>query len=128
MRVLRLSGILLFLWAVCAGVTPAFAQAGDELRWRCSYDSVPAPLVACRPVQWPGPEALPVSLSGTLDRLPPLVKRIRMAPETLADERIVIPLYAPPIDMRFVARLARAVMCGSRPACEVDFSETPEED
>jgi hypothetical protein len=113
---------------VSAFAAAAHAQTGDKLLWRCWYDDAPASHIACRLVQWPAPDAQPALLPVAVDRLPSMVRLIRTAPETLADERIVIPLYSPPIDMRFVARLARAVMCGSRTACEVDFSEEPRED
>jgi hypothetical protein len=127
MRITRsIAALVVSLQALAAA--PGWAQTGDELRWRCAYDTVPGPGVACRLAQWPAPDSQAASLPDALDRLPPIMKRIRSAPETLADERIVIPLYAPPVDMRFVARLARAVMCGSRADCAVEFSSEPVED
>jgi hypothetical protein len=110
-----------------ATAVPAGAQTGDELRWRCAYDAAPGPRIVCRLARWPEADAQSASFPEAMDPMPPLMTRIRKAPETLADERIVIPLHAPPVDMRFVARLARAVMCGSRTDCAVDFSSEPAE-
>jgi hypothetical protein len=126
MRVKYLLAVLTVAAAAAAGAS--HAQTGDQLRWRCWYDAAPAPRVACRLLQWPVAQPQPVSAYDATDRLPPVVRRIRKAPETLADERLVIPLYGPPVEMRFVERLAHAVMCGGRTDCAVDFSAEPRED
>src|SRR3954469_1043319 len=123
--VIRITGRLAVVLFSLAAAATARAQTGDELRWRCAYDAVPGPRVACRLVQWPASVAQPAETTGPL---PPMLTRIRKAPETLVDERIVIPLHAPPVDMRFVARLAHAVMCGARTDCDVQFSPTPDDD
>ncbi len=118
-------------WFVALSLALAAAAANaapDELLWRCAYDAAPGPRVACRLVHWPevDPQAYwPKTID---DDRTPMLARIRKAPETLADERIVIPLYTPPVDMPFVAQLARAVMCGSRADCAVEFSSSPTED
>jgi hypothetical protein len=119
---------LIVALASLAASAPARAQTSDELRWACAYDAAPSPRIACRLLHWPAPDPLAEASPETADRLPPIMTRIRKAPETLADERIVIPLHGPPVDMRFVARLARAVMCGSRTDCAVDFSYEPLDD
>jgi hypothetical protein len=119
--------LVAILFSLAATAT-ARAQTGDELRWRCAYDAVPGPRVACRLVRWPAGGAQPTASADTTEALTPMLTRIRKAPETLVDERIVIPLHAPPVDMRFVARLAHAVMCGPRADCAVDFSGDPTED
>jgi hypothetical protein len=123
--VIRITGSLVIVLFSLAATAPARAQAGDGLLWRCAYDAVPGPRIACRLVRWPASDAQPADPTGPL---PPILTRIRKAPETLVDERIVIPLHAPPVDMRFVARLAHAVMCGARTDCDVDFSPDPAED
>ena len=118
-------------WFVALGLALAAAAvdaAPDELRWRCAYDAAPGPRVACRLVHWPAVDPQAYSPKTIDDERTPILTRIRKAPETLADERIVIPLYAPPVDMPFVARLATAVMCGSRADCAVDFYSTPADD
>src|SRR5581483_1694593 len=102
--------------------------SADELRWRCWYDASPDPQVACRLIETRAPDATPVALAVSVDRLAPMVQTIRTAPETLGGERIVIPLYSPPIETHWVTRLARAVMCGSRADCAVDFSSGPADD
>jgi hypothetical protein len=55
------------------------------------------------------------------DRLPKLVKAIRDDPQSLDEKTVAIPLHNIPIDMAHTARLARAVMCGTRADCEVAF-------
>lgn len=124
---IRLTGCLAAVLLSLATTAPAHAQTGDELRWRCAYDAVPGPRVACRLVRWPA-STLPAASAEATGALAPMLTRIRKAPETLVDERIVIPLHAPPVDMRFVARLAYAVMCGDRRDCDVEFSSTADDD
>lgn len=55
----------------------------------------------------------------------PVVRRIRGDPGSLDGQVILIPLHAPPIDMRQAARLARGVLCGGRAGCEVEFAPPP---
>jgi hypothetical protein len=125
---MRITRLLVALLVSLPGFAANAAEpASDTLRWRCVYEAVPAPGVACRLVHSPATDASAAAFPEISD-LRPLMTRIRNAPETLVDERIVIPLYAPPVDMRFVARLARAVMCGSRADCAVEFSSDPADD
>lgn len=119
MRVARLVMVL----ALCGA---AASKAEDAVRWRCAYDPVPGPRLACRLVRSPRADAT-ATLPETESRQP-MLTRIRKAPETLADERIAIPLWGPPVDMRFAARLASEVMCGRRPDCAVDFSPDPSDE
>ncbi|HEY6863215.1 MAG TPA: hypothetical protein VI319_04890 [Burkholderiales bacterium] len=118
MRVTRLAVML------ALGLSPLASNAEDAVRWRCAYDPAPAPRIACRLVRAPGMDAA-APFPETAGRQLPMLTRIRTVPETLVDERIVIPLWGPPVDMRFVARLATEVMCGRRPDCGVDFSSDP---
>lgn len=109
--------------------TPAYAQSIPEgvpdaraVVWRCWYSEDRGPAVACRLLQAPEVVAqLPV-VTGTSV---PVFSRIRNNPRSLGDEVMLIPLHAPPLDMAFTARLARAVMCGARPSCVVDFGSEP---
>ena len=121
MRVSRLAVML------ALGLSPLASNAADGVRWRCAYDPVPAPRIACRLVHAPGMDAA-APFPETAGPQPPMLTRIRTAPETLADERIAIPLWGPPVDMRFAARLATEVMCGKRPDCAVDFSYDPSDE
>jgi hypothetical protein len=123
---MRVTRWCVVLWLLLAAT--AVNAASDDLLWRCAYDAAPGPRVACRLVHWPAVDPQVYEPGTVDDERTPILTRIRKAPETLADERIVIPLYGPPVDMRFVARLARAVMCGSRADCAVDFSSTPADD
>ncbi|HET9578134.1 MAG TPA: hypothetical protein VFP44_09930 [Usitatibacter sp.] len=118
MRIARwLIGALASLSAVAWAADPM--SPGSETRWRCWYHQ-PAdeePVIACRLLQVGTAGVDPATLAG----LPPMVRRIRGDPASLLDEVVVIPLHAPPIEMRLAARLASSVMCGRTPACSVDF-------
>lgn len=120
MRFARLIfGVLASLWAVAhaADATPA-----NETRWRCWYvPAVESPVIACRLLQAGSRGADPRAAAP----LPPMVRRIREDPQSLLDNVVVIPLHAPPIDMRLASRLASSVMCGRTPACRVDFAAEP---
>lgn len=94
-----------------------------ETRWRCWYaPDVENPVIACRLLE--AGEGV-IDNVATATPLPPFVQRIRTDPRSLADNIVVIPLHAPPIDMRFASRLASGVMCGRRAACSVDFGNEP---
>ncbi len=58
-----------------------------------------------------------------LQRLPSVVSDMRTDPGRLRGERIDIPLHGSPVDLDFVAVLARSVMCGSQRHCAVSFTE-----
>ena len=113
--------------SLLAGI-PAVAHAADvlqpesETRWRCWYQpAVESPVIACRLLQAGSDAANPAAVAF----LPPMVRRIREDPQSLEDTVVVIPLHAPPIDMRLASRLASNVMCGRKPACRVDFGNEP---
>jgi hypothetical protein len=114
---------ILALAAFAAGV--AQAQEAGVVRWKCWYEREPAQRVACRLVEVAAPAGEQVPAPQWMEGLPPMVKRIRSDPASLANEVVAIPLYSPPIDMRQTARLARGVMCGARAGCEVEFSAAP---
>lgn len=106
----------------------ALAHAGDmvqaegETRWRCWYQpALEDPVIACRLLQAGTPTGDPAATAG----LPPFVRRIRDDPASFLDQVVVIPLRAPPIDMRLAERLASSVMCGRKLACSVDFASEP---
>ena len=63
----------------------------------------------------------PRPLPAGYERLTKLVGEIRNDPAALDAKTVVIPLHNVPIDMVQTGRLARAVMCGTRPVCEVAF-------
>ena len=100
---------------------PGFALAGEPTRWHCVYAPTDGEFIACQllstPVEGPAAQPLPAGH----ERLPRLVKDIRADPQSLDQKTVVIPLHNTPIDMARTAQLARAVMCGTRPDCEVAF-------
>lgn len=119
-RVLR--SILLALGTAClasfAQTEPAGSGEPAAVLWSCWY----APErtgVACRLVRAPGVASPTPIASATM------LGRVRNDPASLEGEAVVIPLHGPPLDMGRVATLARAVMCGARPSCEVDFRSGP---
>lgn len=121
--VFRVGAALAALAAMAAQGVPA-EEAGAP-RWSCGYQAEPAPSVACRLARAPGPEAIPAAVPPWMERMPPVVRRIRGDPGSLDGQVILIPLHAPPIDMRQAARLARGVLCGGRAGCEVEFATPP---
>ena len=114
---------------VLTGVSAVAHAAGamdpeGATRWRCWYvPAVESPVIACRLLDagLPSGEAP----TATSRPLPSMVQQIRNDPQSLADNVVVIPLHAPPIDMRLAARLAKSVMCGARASCSVDFGAEP---
>lgn len=124
---MRAVPMLRFAFALAAlAAPPAFAatpgEAGVPTRWRCHYLGEPQPAISC---SLDVAQAIPVAdLDPALDddaSPREFVDRIRSRPASLAGKAVRIPLWAPPIDMAFAVRLARAVMCGARAGCEVDF-------
>lgn len=103
----------------------SFAQTGSTgggepaaVVWSCWY----APErtgVACRLVRAPGVASATPIASATM------LGRVRNDPASLEGEAVVIPLHGPPLEMKRAAALARAVMCGAQPSCEVDFHAGP---
>lgn len=83
--------------------------------WSCWY-APERTSIACRLVRAPV-VASPAPLAYAT-----MLGRIRNQPASLEDEAVVIPLHGPPLDMARTASLARAVMCGPQPSCEVEFS------
>lgn len=109
------------LLVTAALLGPGSALAGEPTRWNCVYAPTDGEFIACQLLSTPveGPAALP--LPPGHDRLPRLVKDIRSDPQALDQKTVVIPLHNTPIDMARTGQLARAVMCGTRPDCEVAF-------
>lgn len=114
-----MSARILLAMACLAG--PALAFAAEPTRWNCVYAPSEGEFIACQLVSTPveGVAARP-AVAGH-ERLPKLVREIRDDPQSVDDRTIVIPLHNAPIDMALTGRLARAVMCGTRPDCEVAF-------
>jgi hypothetical protein len=100
---------------------PGLPVAGEPTRWNCLYAPTDGEFIACQLLSAPleGPAARPPAAG--LERLPRLVRDIRDDPQSLDDRTVVIPLHNTPIDMARAGQLARAVMCGTRPDCEVAF-------
>lgn len=92
-----------------------------ELHWRCWYDRQAG--ISCVV------DAVPPSGSPSLPALPPdlpaVVRAMRAKPGSLRGRIVYIPLLTEPYDMAFTATLARAVVCGSRHDCVVDFNPRP---
>ncbi len=109
------------LLVVALFALPGIALAGESTRWNCFYAPGEGEFIACQLVSTPveGPAARP--LPAGHERLPRLVRDIRDDPQALDAKTVVIPLHNAPIDMAMTGRLARAVMCGTRPDCEVAF-------
>jgi hypothetical protein len=123
MRVARwLIGALTGVSALAHGAGAMEPEGGT--RWRCWYvPAVESPVIACRLLEAGVPgEVAPTAASKPL---PSMVQQIRNDPQSLVDNVVVIPLHAPPIDMRLAARLAKSVMCGARASCSVDFANEP---
>ena len=57
-----------------------------------------------------------------MESMPPVVRQIRGDTGSLEWQVILIPLHAPPIDMRDAACLARGVLCGAQASCQVEFT------
>lgn len=117
MDIRRVAMLLLAGW-----VGAASGNAQDTTRWHCAYAPLEGEWIACQLVQVPLGEAAAQVLPVVTSRLPKLVADIRNAPATLDGKTIVIPLHSPPIDMARAGLLARHVMCGALPACEVEFT------
>jgi hypothetical protein len=102
-------------------IGPGIALASEPTRWNCMYAPSEGEFIACQLVSTPvdGPVARP--LPAGYERQPRLVRDIRDDPQALDAKTVVIPLHSTPIDMALTGRLARAVMCGTRPDCEVAF-------
>ena len=100
---------------------PGLALAGEPTRWNCVYAPSDGEFIACQLVSAPVEGPVARSLPGGHERLPRLVRDIRDDPQSLDAKTVVIPLHNTPIDMALTGRLARAIMCGSRPGCEVAF-------
>ena len=102
-------------------LSPGLAVSGEPTRWNCVYAPSDGEFIACQLLSTPveGPSALP--LPAGIERLPRLVKDIRVDPQSFDQKTVVIPLHNTPIDMARTGQLARAVMCGTRPDCEVAF-------
>ena len=118
--VFRVGAALVAVAAMAAHAAPE--EETGAPRWSCWYQGEPAPSVACRLARAPGPEAIPAAVPPWMERMPPVVRRIRGDPGSLDGQVILIPLHAPPIDMRDAGRLARGVMCGAQAACQVEFA------
>lgn len=101
---------------------PAAGEAPVAVKWRCWYQVEAEPSVACRLERAPGADATPALVPAWMERMPAVVRQIRGDPGSLDGQIILIPLHAPPIDMQLAVRLARGVMCGARPGCEVEFA------
>jgi len=117
--------LLLLSAFACSGA--CFANSGGALgdgpRWACWYAQAQLS-VQCLLIQVPtqGLEMRAIEVASRIDRrLPTLVKTIWGNPEQLAGTHISIPLMSPPIEMDFVALLAKSVMCGSRKDCSIHF-------
>jgi hypothetical protein len=102
-------------------IGPGIALASEPTRWNCVYAPGDGEFIACQLVSTPveGPLARP--LPAGYERLPRLVRDIRDDPQSLDEKTVVIPLHGMPVDMARAGRLARAVMCGTRPDCVVAF-------
>jgi hypothetical protein len=99
----------------------ALAQEGaaDQLAWRCWYDQQTHVTCVLRSAPTrPAAVALPTGLPG-------VVKELRNRPEAFRNRFVHIPLISSAVDMRFATELARAIMCGSHPACDVSFEAVP---
>ena len=108
--------------ALALSISAARAEdSGSLVIWDCWYDAGRGPAIACRLAVAPdtGGEA-----QGT-QPLPGITASIRSQPASLAGETVLIPLYGPSGDPARMARLARAVMCGPRPGCQVQLSPGP---
>ncbi|HEX4942972.1 MAG TPA: hypothetical protein VFV55_01390 [Usitatibacteraceae bacterium] len=107
--------------AFCCLVS-TLASAGPVVRWHCAYASTEVEAVLCQRVEAPDGNVTAPSLPGDSSPMPRLAADILDALDTLYGETIAIPLYSRPVDMARVGILARDVMCGKRPDCEVEFS------
>lgn len=121
------------LLSIAALAPAALAQPSSDLVgpadtvWNCWYNHDTT--FRCRLAQAPddpgGADADPglsaprPSLYPKRGPLPAIVKTIRDHPARLRGRTITIPLFSPPIDMRFSVELVQAVMCGRRPACRI---------
>lgn len=109
------------LLVLCLSVLPTASaappQAPEPLAWRCWYDPV-RPAMACLLEEGPPErgEFHPGALSG-----PETFRALQVDPGRFADEPILVPLYAPPIDMKRAEQLARNVVCYRHPRCRVAF-------
>lgn len=116
-----MSRVLLLVLCLCA--FPAAATANDArapvepLLWRCWYDPV-RPAMACLLEDGPAErgEFHPGTLTG-----PETFRALQVDPGRFADEPILVPLHAPPIDMKRAEQLARSVVCYRHPQCRVAF-------
>lgn len=117
------------------GLALAQGPEGDRPTvWHCWYNNDGSFTVAC---EYRGPgEATEAALAeadedefietaspGRSMTLPPIVRRIREKPASLAGQRMLIPLYTQPFEMDFVRQLADAVMCGAGKNCTVVFGQ-----
>lgn len=111
--------------AAVAQLSPDFGPA--DTVWNCWYNHDTT--FRCRLAQAPddpgGADADPglsaprSSLYPRRGPLPAIVRTIRDHPARLRGRTITIPLFSPPIDIRFSAELVHAVMCGRRPVCRI---------
>lgn len=115
-------GIVLAIGIGIAG--NAAAQSGDSVHWRCWYEDEPAPRLACRLAEVPGPEAA-LQQDPRWEALPPFVRELRKSPGSFVDRIVVVPMHGPMTDVPHTVKLAQGVMCGSRTGCRVDFG-TPQ--
>jgi hypothetical protein len=113
--------------ALCAhgADVPGVPDVVQGVHWHCWYTGqLENPGIACRLTE-PEEPVTPQALDSAMLQLPQIVRRIRTDPESLRDNVVVIPLHAPPIDMRMAMRLANSVMCGRRVGCTVELSPQP---
>jgi hypothetical protein len=123
MRTARMTLALVASLATFAHAADAL-DVGQGVRWRCWYTGqAENPGIACRLAEPAEPVAQqPLDPQSAALVLPPFVRQIHTDPESLREKVIVIPLHAPPIDLRMAMRLATSVMCGRRVGCLVEFA------
>jgi len=114
--------------ASSASADAASLTAPETLRWRCWYDQSVHISCLIEYLAETAPDANTRNPYTPDENLPPVIRSLRTNPENFRQRIIRIPLHAPPVEMEFAARLARAVVCGSRPGCSVHFTASPPTD
>lgn len=114
-----LRALVLVLPTLAAAAADDGQLPAEGMLWRCWYDLEVH--ITCTVESRPG--------GGTMDDpaspLPAVVQEMSRNLPTTRLRFIHIPLHTEPDDMAFVAELAGAIVCGSRPDCAVNFSATP---